>query len=68
MADCWYMEIYRKTGTRAERWWKVNTFTEVRPHVVAARTNPNSILRVLAPISATRAELDEMHELGARPF
>jgi len=68
MADYWYMESYRKTGTRAERWWKANTFAEVRPHVIAARTNPNAILRVLAPSSATRAELDEMHEMGARPF
>lgn len=68
MADYWYLETYKKTGTRAERSWKADTFADVRPYVIAARTNPTDILRVLAPATATRAELDEMHELGALRF
>jgi hypothetical protein len=68
MTDYWYMEIYKKTGKQRDRWWKAYVFADVRPHVIAARKSPTDILRVLAPATATRAELDELHELGARPF
>ena len=64
----WYLETYKKTGTKAERWWIENDFSKVVGHVAAARKDADHILRVLAPLSATHAQLQKIQDLGARRF
>ncbi len=62
----WYLEIYKKAGTKAERYWQENDFAEVVRHVTAARSDPDHILRVLAPTDASRDQLQKIQDLGGR--
>jgi hypothetical protein len=62
----WYLETYKKTGTKAERWWLENDFSKVVGHVSSARKDADHILRVLAPADATRAQLQKIQDMGAR--
>jgi hypothetical protein len=64
----WYLETYKKTGTKAERYWLESDFSKVVGHVGAARKDADHILRVLAPADATLAQLQKIQDLGARPL
>jgi hypothetical protein len=63
----WYLEIYKKTGRKAERHWLESDFSVVVGHVKAARRDPDHILRVMGPYDAPRAQIHELERLGARP-
>jgi hypothetical protein len=64
----WYLETYKKTGTKAERYWLESDFSKVVQHVAAARTDADHILRVLAPTNASIAQLQQIQDMGARRF
>ena len=64
----WYLEIYKKTGTKAERHWTESDFAEVVRHVAAARSDPDHILRVRSPANASAVQLQKVRDLGGQPF
>jgi hypothetical protein len=63
----WYLEIYKKTGRKAERHWQESDFSKVVGHVKTARRDPDHILRVMGPYDAPLSELHELERLGVRP-
>lgn len=62
----WYLEIYKKNGRRAERYWSESDFSAVVGHVKAARKDPDHILRLLGPYDAPVAQLREIQRLGGQ--
>jgi hypothetical protein len=64
----WYLEIYKKKGTKAERHWTESDFSEVVRHVTAARIDPDHILRVRSPIDASKEQLQKIQDLGGQLF
>jgi hypothetical protein len=66
MTSQYYVELYEPTDTKA-RWWKMlPDLASVR--AVILRRAKGQIVRLIAPIDISRAERDELHDLGARPF
>jgi hypothetical protein len=63
----WYIERYDRAGIRAKWWDMVPDFAEVRARLFEAH-GKGEIFRVLAPRRALPAEIDKLHELGARRF
>jgi hypothetical protein len=64
----WYLEIYKKTGTKAERYWTESDFEEVVRHVTAARSDTGHILRVRSPTDASPEQLQKIRDLDGQTF
>jgi hypothetical protein len=62
----WYLEVFKKTGCKAERYWCESDFSKVVAQVKAARKDSDHILRLLGPYNAPVTQLRELESLGAR--
>jgi len=65
----WYFEHYLRTSKKAESYRLIPDGAAALAYARASRgAMPDEILRVLAPARATAVELQQLRDLGARPF
>jgi transcriptional regulator with XRE-family HTH domain len=65
----WYTELYDATSTRAKSYTILKDFAGVRALILRVRkAKTGEIVRVCAPLNASRDELDELEKLGAKRF
>jgi hypothetical protein len=61
----WYVDVWRRTDRAAYRAEEVSSLEAVR-RCIEAR-GADEIVRIIPPIDASRADLDALLQLGARP-
>jgi hypothetical protein len=66
MTSQYYAELYRPTETKAQ--WRKMLLDLASVRAVILHRAKGEIVRLIAPIDISRAERDELHDLGARPF
>jgi hypothetical protein len=66
MLKSWYLEIYFPASKQAEWHGYVPTLAEILARISAARRkDTKEIFRVIAPLDAPQAEIEELEALGA---